>query len=153
MSALVRKLFKMAAQWAPGNGLRIALLRKCGYRVGLDVYVGQGLVIADKLEGSGEDVRIGNRVSIAPNVTIVTASSPNNSRLASIVGVTKGPVVIEEDAWIGAGAILLPGVVVGAMSVIGAGAVVTESVPPRSVAVGVPARVVKQIEAVNVSQP
>lgn len=153
MTAFMRKLFKMMAHWAPGNDLRVALLRKCGYQIGSEVYVGQGLVIADKLEDSGADVRIGNRVSIGPNVTIVTASSPNKSRLAPIVGVTRGRVVIDDDAWIGAGAILLPGVTVGAMSIVGAGAVVNQDIPPRCLAVGVPAKVVRQIEAPDESKP
>lgn len=153
MTTFMRKLFKMLAHWAPGNELRIALLRKCRYQIGSQVYVGQGLVIADELEGSGEDVTIGNRVSIGPNVTIVTASSPNNSRLAPIVGLTRGRVTIGDDAWIGAGAILLPGVAVGALSIIGAGAVVNEDIPPCCLAVGVPARVVKRIEVPDEAKP
>lgn len=150
---LMRKLMKMLAQWAPGNDLRISLLRWCGYQVGSHVYVGQGLVIADKLEGPGTDVVIGNRASIGPNVTIVTASSPNNSRLAAIVGVKQGRVVIGDDAWIGAGAVLLPGITVGEMSIVGAGAVVNEDVPPRSVVAGVPAKVVKRIEVPDEIKP
>ncbi len=149
MGVRLRKLMKMLATWAPGNELRLSLLRACGYRVGAHVYVGPGLIIADELTDSGNDVIIKDRVSIGPRVTIVTASSPNDSRLLPIVGTTRGPVVIEEDAWIGAGAILLPNVTVGAMTVVGAGAVVTESIPPHSVAVGVPARVVKRIEDVR----
>ncbi len=53
------------------------------------------------------------------------------------------PVVIEDDVWIGTRAIILPGVRVGAGSIIGAGAVVTKSVPPYSIVAGNPARVVK----------
>lgn len=149
MGRLLRKLFKMAAAWSPGNGFRVALLRRCGYRIGEGVYIAPGLVIADELEGHGEDVVIGNRASISPRVTIVTVSSPNNSRLAQITGIDRGRVAIGDDAWIGAGAILLPGVTIGSMSIIGAGAVVTASVPPRSVAVGVPARVVREIEGAH----
>jgi acetyltransferase-like isoleucine patch superfamily enzyme len=53
-------------------------------------------------------------------------------------------VVIEDRVWLGARAIVLKGVRIGHDAVIGAGAVVTSDVPPRSVAVGVPARVVRQ---------
>ncbi len=147
MGAAMRKVLKLLAAWVPGNSLRIALLRACGYRIGMHVYVGPGFLVADELEDSGEDVRIGDRVSVGPRVTIVTASSPNYSRLAGIVGIRKGPVMIEDDAWIGAGAILLPDVTIGSMTIVGAGAVVTESVPPRSVAIGVPAKVVRGIES------
>ena len=106
-------------------------------------------MIADELETSGDNVIIGNRVSIGPHVTIVTTSSPNHSRLQGIVGTTRGRVVVQDDAWIGARVVLLPHVTVGEMSIIGAGAVVTESVPSMSVAVGVPARVVRQLEEIH----
>lgn len=56
------------------------------------------------------------------------------------------PVILRKGCWIGANSILLPGVEIGENSVIGAGSVVTKSVPPRSVAVGNPARVIKIIE-------
>jgi len=146
MGARMRKLLKLAAGWMPGNGLRVALLRACGYRVGTDVYVGPGFLVADELPDNGHDVTIGNRVSIGPSVILVTSSSPNQSRLRSVTGHTKGPVVIEDDAWIGAGSILLPNIRVGAMSIVAAGAVVTEDIPPHSIFAGVPARVVKRIE-------
>ena len=55
------------------------------------------------------------------------------------------PIILEENVWLGARVIVLRGVTIGAHSVIGAGSVVTRNVPPRSVAVGLPARVVKSI--------
>ncbi len=58
---------------------------------------------------------------------------------------SKGPVVIEENVWIGEGAAILPNVTVGANSVIGANAVVTKDVPANSIAIGIPARVIKTI--------
>lgn len=54
------------------------------------------------------------------------------------------PVIIGDDVWIGMGVILLPGVTIGAGSIIAAGAVVTKSIPPYSVAMGIPCEVVKQ---------
>jgi maltose O-acetyltransferase len=56
------------------------------------------------------------------------------------------PVVIEDNAWIGGAAILLPGVRIGRNAVVGAGAVVTRDVPADTVVVGNPARVIRQIE-------
>ncbi len=146
MSVRMRKILKTLASLTPGNNLRISLLRRCGYHIGSKVYVGQGLIIADELEDTGHDVIIGDRVSIGPRVTIVTTSAPNDSRLKGIFGKTKGHVKIMDDAWIGTGAIILPGVTIGHMSVVGAGAVVTEDVPPKSMVVGVPAKVVRRIE-------
>jgi maltose O-acetyltransferase len=55
------------------------------------------------------------------------------------------PVIIEENVWLGGRVIVLPGVTIGAGSAVGAGSVVTHNIPPRSLAVGVPARVIKNL--------
>jgi acetyltransferase-like isoleucine patch superfamily enzyme len=83
-------------------------------------------------------VTIGDRVLIASHVVITSRTHPIG---LPRWGVTKDqPIVIEDDVWIGASAIVLPGVTIGRGSVIAAGAVVTTSVPPMSVVGGVPAR-------------
>jgi len=56
------------------------------------------------------------------------------------------PIVIEDNVWLGGGAILLPGVRIGRNAVVGAGAVVPRNVPPNTVVVGNPARVIREIE-------
>lgn len=90
-------------------------------------------------------LRIGKNVLIATHVLLIPAnhhfSDPN--RLIREQGETKEGIVIEDDVWIGAGAIVLDGVRIGTGSVIGAGAIVTKDIPPRSIAVGNPARVIK----------
>jgi galactoside O-acetyltransferase len=88
-------------------------------------------------------IRIGNRVLIAANVTITTREHPVALPRWGIT--TDAPIVIEDDVWIGAGAIVLPGVTVGRGAVIAAGAVVTADVPPFTVAGGVPAKTIKQV--------
>lgn len=55
------------------------------------------------------------------------------------------PIILEENVWLGARVIILPGVTIGAGSAVGAGSVVTRDIPPRSVAAGVPARVIRRI--------
>jgi len=55
------------------------------------------------------------------------------------------PVVIEDDVWIGANAVVLPGVTIGARSVVGAGAVVVKDVAPKTIVAGVPARVIRDL--------
>jgi acetyltransferase-like isoleucine patch superfamily enzyme len=57
-----------------------------------------------------------------------------------------GDVLVEENATVGANAVVLPGVTIGRSAIVGAGAVVTRDVPPFSIAVGVPARVLKRVD-------
>jgi acetyltransferase-like isoleucine patch superfamily enzyme len=90
-------------------------------------------------------IRIGNGVRIAPHVMMIAAnhvfSDPN--RPIHNQGLDHAPIVIEDDVWIGGRVNVTAGVTVGSGSVIGGGAVVTHDIPPYSVAVGVPARVIK----------
>ena len=139
---LAKKVLKRQAQNAFFPGWRIRLLRGCGFEIGRDVYIADGLVIVEELAERG-NVRIGDRVSIAPRVTLVTSSHPNRSRIRPVAPVTAGPIVIEADAWIGANAIILPGVRVGRGAVIGAASVVTTDVPPLHVVAGQPARTIR----------
>lgn len=111
----------------------------CNITMGDSVYANVNLRIMD----SGK-VIIGDRVLIGPNVTIVTEL--HDKDLTSRNEVHAHPVTIEEDCWIGVGTTLLPGVTIGKGSVIGAGSIVTRSIPPFSVAWGVPAQVVESIK-------
>jgi len=140
-----KKFFKYMLPFACANGVRVFLLRAAGYHVGKAVYVGENLIVSDTLINRG-NVHIGDRVSIAPRVTIITDSSPNHSILNRLYPLETRPVRIEDDAWLGVGVIVLPGVEIGKGAVIGSGAVVTENIPPFSVAVGNPARVIKKID-------
>jgi acetyltransferase-like isoleucine patch superfamily enzyme len=92
-------------------------------------------------------VTIGNHVNLAQGIT-VTALNHNfedsNKRIDE-QGVSTNPVTIEDDIWIGANAVILPGVTIGHHSVVAAGAVVTKDVPPHSLVAGVPAKIIKQI--------
>lgn len=92
-------------------------------------------------------VTIGSHVNLAQGIT-VTALNHNfedpNKRIDE-QGISTTPVTIEDDVWIGANAVVLPGVTIGNHSVVAAGAVVTKDVPPHSLVAGVPAKVIKQI--------
>lgn len=91
-----------------------------------------------------ELVEIGEDVKLTRNVTILTHFHPTNT-VAKIYGeMITQKVVIEDGAFIGIGAIILPGVKVGKGAIVGAGAVVTKDVAPFSVVAGNPARVIKQ---------
>ena len=92
-------------------------------------------------------VTIGSHVNLAQGIT-VTALNHNFSDSEKRIdeqGVSTTSVVIEDDVWIGANAVVLPGVRIGTHSVVAAGAVVTKDVPPHSIVAGVPAKVIKKI--------
>ena len=117
-------------------------------------YVGGGTRI-----WSASSISIGDRVLIAHNVNIFDSlTHPINSEdrhkhfmaIATsghpkILDLDEDPVILEDDVWVGANSIILKGVRIGAGSIIGAGAVVTKDVPSNVIAVGNPARVVREI--------
>jgi len=141
-----KKLFKLVAKHLPGYGLRIRLLRMCGYVIGDQVYVGEDIIIIDDLGDGQFNLCIGDRASISPRVTFVMHTQPNESRIAPFVNSHKGSITIEPDAWIGTGAVILPGLTIGEGAVVGANSVVTRSVPPYTVVGGVPAHKIKDVE-------
>ncbi len=114
------------------------------------IWVGKGCFIGEfcLIRGQG-GVRIGDDVLLAPRVQILAVNHVFSDPSRPIIkqGITATGIAVEDGAWVGAGAILLDGVRIGARSVIGAGAVVTEDVPPRTLAVGTPARIVRHLDA------
>ncbi|NDV83574.1 DapH/DapD/GlmU-related protein [Bacteroides sp. 51] len=93
-------------------------------------------------------VTIGSHVNLAQNIT-VTGLNHNFEDVNIPIdeqGVSTSPVVIEDDVWIGANAVILPGVTIGKHCVVAAGSVVSKSMPPYSVCAGIPARVMKQYD-------
>jgi acetyltransferase-like isoleucine patch superfamily enzyme len=91
-------------------------------------------------------LKIGDNVRIAAHTVIVPANHTFDDPSIPICRQpeTKKGIIIEDDVWIGAGCRILDGVRIGRGSVIGAGSVVTKSIPEMSVAVGVPARVIRR---------
>jgi maltose O-acetyltransferase len=89
---------------------------------------------------------IGNHVMIGPNVQIYTAAHPLRAEIRNQGYEIAKPVTVEDNVWIGGGAILLPGVTIGHDVVIGAGSVVTRSVPSYKVVAGNPARTIREID-------
>jgi acetyltransferase-like isoleucine patch superfamily enzyme len=142
-----KKLLKLIAKNLPGNGLRIRLLRMCGYVIGNEVYIGEDFIIIDDLGDTKSILRlnIGDRVAVSPRVTFVMHTQPNESRIVPYVNSHKGSITIESDAWIGTGSVILPNVTIGEGAVVGANSVVTKSVAPYTVVGGVPARKIKDV--------
>ena len=91
------------------------------------------------------EVRIGDHVMVGPAVQIYTAAHTLGAETRIQGWEVAKPVAIEENVWLGGGAILLPGVRIGRNAVVGAGAVVSRSVPANTVVAGNPARVIREI--------
>jgi len=120
-----------------------------GIRIGRDSLIGEYTVI----RGQG-GVTVGDRVYTSPLVQIVAVNHVFDDATRPFVeqGITAEGIAIEDDVWIGSGAIITDGVRVGKGAVVAAGAVVTEDVPPHTVAAGVPARVVREIDRQQVAE-
>jgi len=88
----------------------------------------------------GGCVRIGRNVKIGFGVIILSVSSISGRRGIEVI---KKPVIIGDNVEIGSNVVILPGVKIGDNSTVGAGAVVTENIPPNSIAVGIPAKVLE----------
>ena len=91
-------------------------------------------------------IYVGSNTMFAPNVTVATAGHPILPELRAQAYQYNLPVHIGRNCWIGAGAVILPGVTIGDNTVIGAGSVVTKDVPANVVAVGNPCRVLREID-------
>jgi acetyltransferase-like isoleucine patch superfamily enzyme len=128
----------------------------CGERVRISphtvIWGNEGVSLGDDVEinnfchifGAG-GVEIGARTLISACCSITSLT--HEERVAQRNSLVKSKVIVEEDCWLGTGAIVLPGVRIGRGSIIGAGAVVSRDIPPCSVAIGVPARVVRQVKS------
>ncbi len=109
--------------------------------VGDDCYFGRELFLDLQ-----DRIVIEDQVTISHRVMILTHTDAGNSPLKDeFVPTAQGPVFIRKGAYIGANVTILQGVEIGESSIVGAGAVVTRSVPPASVVAGVPAKIVKSL--------
>ena len=91
------------------------------------------------------DITIGDNIMLGPGVCISTAEHPLSPELRRNGLQYNKPVHIEDNVWIGAGAVILAGVTIGRNAVIGAGSVVTKDIPADSLALGIPAKVIRSI--------
>jgi acetyltransferase-like isoleucine patch superfamily enzyme len=147
--ARVGRHSSVSRPWRLATGSRVQLEHRAWVKIVSDAarcslgdraFVGTGTVL-DVLE----EVRIGNQVLIAPGCFITDhahLAEPDASIAAQ--GCSSAPVVIGDDVWLGAHAVVLAGVHIGDGAVVGAGAVVTRDVEPLAIVAGVPARVIGQ---------
>ncbi|KAG9399035.1 Maltose acetyltransferase [Aphanomyces cochlioides] len=130
---------------AKGKDCFIEMPFRCDYgsniRLGDNVYMNFNCVLLDVCE-----ITIGNRVLLAPNVQLYTATHPLGPNARSSGYEFGKPITIEDDVWLGGNVTVVPGVTIGRGAVIGAGSVVTKDVPPMCVYAGNPAKFIKKIE-------
>ncbi|TLU94883.1 acyltransferase [Dyadobacter sediminis] len=114
--------------------------------------VGDVIIGENSLVGLGNviigPVKIGNNVILAQNIVASGLNHNYNDVMQPIQkqGVSMAPIVIEDDCWIGSNAVITAGVTIGKHAVVAAGTVVTKNVPPYSVAVGNPSRIIKKYD-------
>jgi len=121
----------------PLNGIRVKLQRMRGVSIGKNVHIGPMVTIDDVYPYF---VRIGNGVAISGNNFILTHTKPMVYH-SEVSDSYVAPVIIEDNAWLAISVDVLPGVTIGEGSIIAAGSVVTESIPPLVFAAGSPAKV------------
>ena len=121
----------------------------CTWQAGAAIEVGDHFGMTGGTLCAAERIVIGNYVNLGANTTVVdTDFHPSDLKLRRLDSPTAStaPVIIEDDVFIGMNCIILKGVRLGRGCAIGAGSVVTKDVPPKTIAAGNPARVVKKIQ-------
>lgn len=94
-----------------------------------------------------DKIILGQNSTLAYNVSILTSANPNgpHNKLSKVYPKVQAPVIIGKNTWIGASAIILPGITIGNFCVVAAGSVVTKDVPDYTVVAGVPAKIIKKL--------
>ena len=142
------KILSLIAYIAIPSKLAVIIHKLRGVNIGEGVRIHRFVYIDDYCP---EEVNIGSHVGIGAKAIIIAHDRDfenENMRVSyDDIKITKKRVVIKDFAYIGIGSIILPGVSIGEGAVIGAGSVVTKDIPPHSIAVGVPAKVIKTLKS------
>ncbi len=141
---LKSKFGKLLAKSFPLHAVRVMGLKMCSKSVGEKVYVGEEFLLISENFKDNCHLFIGNRVAIAPRVTMVLSSGANWSRLSESIKPVKEEIRIGDDCWIGTGVIIMPNIKIGQGAIIGAGSVVTKDVPASTIVAGVPAKEIRK---------
>lgn len=135
-------LTELLGAFGEGSEIRPPLQCDYGYQTffGARTFANWGLVSLDVAT-----VTIGDDVQIGPNVQLLTATHPLEPGPRKDKWEAAEPIVIGDNVWLGGGVIVCPGVTIGADTVVGAGSVVTRDLPSGVLAVGSPARVIREL--------
>jgi maltose O-acetyltransferase len=135
-------LTELLGRLGPNSTIRSQLRCDYGYNVhvGANVFVNWGAVFLDVGR-----ITVGDFVQMGPNVQLLTATHPLDAGRRREGWEGSAPITISDDVWLGGGVIVLPGVTIGARTVVGAGAVVTKDLPAGVLAVGNPAKVIREL--------
>ncbi len=140
-AAMLREMF---AEFGEGSYIEPPLHANWGGKFvhfGKNVYANFGLTLVDDTH-----IYVGDNTEFGPNVVAATAGHPIDAERRREGLQYNKPIHIGKNCWIGAGALIMPGVAIGDNSVIGAGSVVTKDIPSGVVAVGNPCRVLRKAE-------
>ncbi len=139
-----RLLKEMFAEIGPGCYIEPPFHSNFGgghVHFGKNIYANFNLTMVDDTH-----IYVGDYTMFGPNVTVATAGHPISPELRQKGYQYNAPVHIGKNCWIGAGALIMPGITIGDHTVIGAGSVVTKDIPPNTVAVGNPCRVLREVD-------
>ena len=131
-------MLRLAANHCIVPSLRVRLFRASGVSIGRRVTVNLDTKFIDNWEKGL--IVLEDEVSMGPFVSLVAEAMPNDSFIGRYGVAKKARIVIRRGAWIGVGAVVMPGIEIGCGAIIGANAVVTRNVEPFSIMAGVPAR-------------
>ena len=147
MSVLLQQALRLKAWWVFGRRDvevfgNFTVISPKNVTLGSKCAVNHGVYILGRT-----GIRIGNGVVLSARCMLIDASlDPGSFAAGKARSYRDGPIVIEDEAWIGAAAIILPGVKVGMRSIVAAGSVVTRDVPPYSLVGGNPARLLRRLD-------
>ena len=143
---LRRTFYRLLLQELGSGGLinaGVRIIFPANLRIGCRSCINEGVILQSTREAS---IVIVDNVTISYNAIVLTAGIlKSDAGYFKKTGHVHKPVTIKDGAWIGAGAIVLPGVTVGEQAVVAAGAVVTRDVPDATLVAGVPARIIKTL--------
>lgn len=135
-------MVELLGEFGEGSEIRPPLQCDYGYQttIGARTFANWGLILLDVAA-----ITIGDDVQIGPNVQLLTATHPLEAGPRRDKWEAADPIVIGDNVWLGGGVIVCPGVTIGANTVVGAGSVVTKDLPPGVLAVGSPAKVLREL--------